>query len=347
MSRELLPLPGDAVPTPRDTLRARFMFTLAFAHLLVVAGLIHRATSKSVTVVELDVMYAGLLALWPVFVAEAIWGIRHRDRAKPGRPVFLRAVLVALMPPWRMALADPRTGLIWVPRIGWQPPGKELFKRLEVAFGGPMLLFAFLILPILILEYLRGDIVRDTAALTLALDLGIAVVWVAFATEFVFKASAHPKPFGFAQERWLDVAIVVLPMLEFVLTKWVDAAPLARLLRAGRALSPEQLARMQRLYRLQGLATKAWQAVLLLGVVNRLLGNTPEKRLAQLEEKIADLEEQLKEAKEEAEELKAKIAARESAGEPTPRPPPCREGEKEPGTNEKAHEARSSSSPFL
>jgi hypothetical protein len=221
-------------------------------------------------------------------------------------------VLVALMPPWRMALADPRTGLIWFPRIGWQPPGKELFKRLEVAFGAPMLLFAFLILPILVLEYLRGDIVRDTTALTLALDIGIAVVWVAFATEFVFKASAHPKPFSFAQERWLDVAIVVLPMLEFVLTKWVDAAPLARLLRAGRALSPEQLARMQRLYRLQGLATKAWRAVLLLGVVNRLLGNTPEKRLAQLEEKIADLEEQLTEAKEEAEELKAQIAAREA-----------------------------------
>ena len=38
---------------------------------------------------------------------------------------------------------------------------------------------------------------------------------------------------------------------------------------------------------------------LLLGMVNRLLGNTPEKRLTQLEEQIADLEEQLKEAKQE------------------------------------------------
>jgi hypothetical protein len=309
MSLEALPAPA---PTTRDTFRARFMFVLAFAHLLLVAGLIHRATSKSVSVIELDIMYAGLIALWPVFVVEAVWGVQWRDPSKPLGPVVLRAMLVMLMPPWRMALADTRTGLIWIPRIGWQAPGKELFKRLELAFGAPMILFAFLILPILVLEYLRGDIVRDTAALTLALDLGIAVVWVAFAMEFIFKASAHPKPFGFAQERWLDVAIVVLPMLEFVLTKWVDAAPLARLLRAGRALSPEQLARMQRLYRLQGLATKAWRAVLLLGMVNRLLGNTPEKRLAQLEEKIAELEEQLKEAKQEAEELKSQIAAKEA-----------------------------------
>ncbi len=37
---------------------------------------------------------------------------------------------------------------------------------------------------------------------------------------------------------------------------------------------------MQRLYRLQGLATKAWHAVLMLEVVSRLLGNTPEKQLA-------------------------------------------------------------------
>ncbi len=318
------PIPAPT-PPPGDTFRARFMFALAFVYLLLVAGVIHRATSKSVSQVELDVMYAGLVALWPIFAFEAAWGVRRRDRAARRRPVVLRAALVALMPPWRMALADPRTGLIWVPRIGWQHPGKELFKRLEKSFAGPMILFAFLILPILVLEYLRGDLVRDTPALTLALDLGIAVVWVAFATEFVFKASAHPKPFTFAKERWLDVAIVVLPMLEFVLTKWVDAAPLARLLRAGRALSPEQIARMQRLYRLQGVATKAWHALLLIEGVSRLLGYTPEKRLAQLEEQMAELEEQLKEAREEADEMRkliAEKAATEVAKE-TPVDPPA------------------------
>lgn len=306
------PLAETPVPTGYDTLRARLMFVLAFIHLLLVAGLIHRAVSKSVLQVELDVMHIGLLVLWPFFVIEAVWSAWRRDRSKPRRPVVLRVLLVTLFPSWRMARVDPRTGLIWVPRIGWQQPGKELFKRLELSFGGPMLLFAFLILPILVLEYLRGDIVRDTPALTLALDIGIAVVWVAFATEFIFKASAHPKPFRLAQERWLDVAIVVLPMLEFILTKWVDAAPLARLLRAGRALSPEQIARMQRLYRLQGLAMKAWHAALLLGGINRLLGYTPEKRLTQVEERIAELEEELKEAHAEAEELRAKIAERDA-----------------------------------
>ncbi len=308
--------PGPSVtPTPGATLRARFLFALAFVHLLLVAGLVHRATSKSVTQWELDVMYVGLVALWPVFAVEAAWGGVRRDQLTPRRTALLRALLVVLMPAWRMALIDPRTGLIWVPRIGWQHPGKELFKRLELAFGGPMLLFAFLILPILLMEYLRADQVKELPALALTLDIGIAVVWVAFAVEFVFKVSAHPKPFAFAQERWLDVAIVVLPMLEFVLTKWVDAAPLARLLRAGRALSPEQIARMQRLYRLQGLATKAWHSFLLLEGISRLLGNTPEKQLAKLEAQIADLEEQLRDVRADADEVRRQIAEKGTQGE--------------------------------
>ena len=52
-------------PSARATLGARLMFVLAFAYLLLVAGLVHRATSKTVSQLELDVMYAGLLALWP------------------------------------------------------------------------------------------------------------------------------------------------------------------------------------------------------------------------------------------------------------------------------------------
>jgi hypothetical protein len=311
MNPDTMPPPtADAPrPTPFDTWRARMMFVLAFAYLLLVAGLVHRATSSQVTQAELDLMYVGMVALWPVFVAEAVWGVMRRDRSKPRRPVVWRAGLVILMPPWRMALTDARTGLVWVPRIGWQEPGKDLFKRLEQAFAGPMVLFALLILPVLVLEYVRAEAVHATAELALALDVSIAVIWVAFATEFVFKASAHPKPFRFAKERWLDVAIVVLPMLEFILTKWADAAPLARLLRLSRAISPEQLARMQRLYRLQGLVTKAWHALLLIEGVARLLGQTPAKRLAKLENRIAEAEEELAGMRKEAEVLRARLAA--------------------------------------
>ncbi len=300
-------------PAAWDTFRARFMFLFGFAYLLLVAGMIHRATTTSVTAFEMDVLVAGLIALWPIFAIEVWWGVARRDRSKPRGPVVWQAILVCLMPPWRMALTDPRTGLVWLPRLGWREPGKALFKQLEMVFSGPMLLFASLILPVLLFEYFQSDAVKNDPIFALGLDIAIAVIWVAFATEFIVKASVHPKPFSFAAERWLDVAIVVLPMLEFLLTRWVDAAPLARLLRLGRAISPEQLARMQRLYRLQGLFTKAWHGLLLLESVARLFGQTPEKRLARLEEKIAELEEELSELRQDADAVRATIT---HAGKP-------------------------------
>lgn len=295
---------------------ARGMFALAALDLLLIAGLIHRAQEVEVTKFELRVMTIGLLALWPVFIVEAILGVYCRDRSRPRRPVVLRAVLVSLMPPFRMGLIEPRTGMIWLPRLGWQPRGKELAAKLERAFGGPMLLFAFLILPVLGLEYFRAEQVRSSAGLALALHIGVAVIWVAFAVEFILGASAAPNLLRFLKAKWLDVAIVVLPMLEFVLTHWVDAAPIARLLRLGRAISPEQIAGIQRMYRLRGLAMKAWHAFLLLGGIGRLMGDVDRKRLKELETRIEALEEELLELHKEAEELRAKIAAKRVPSEP-------------------------------
>lgn len=327
---------ADREPTRIDSIRARFMFALGFVYLLLVAGLVHRATSRSVTELELDFMLAGLVLLWPIFAADSLLGVYLRDRTKPRRPVLLRAMLVILMPPWRMALVDPRTGYVWVPRIGWQIPGKDLFKRFEQAFAAPMVLFAFLILPVLGFEYVQSEQAREIPAMVLALDISIAVIWVAFATEFIFKASVHPKPLRFAKDRWLDVAIVILPMLEFVLTKWVDAAPLARLLRVGRALNPEQITRMQRLYRLQGLATKAWHALLLMEGVARLLGLTPEKRLARIEEKIQELEEEIRELEKDASSLRSLMktgsAPFPEAAQNQPETPSCLVGSEPAGS---------------
>src|SRR5262249_5269999 len=132
LAPETHPEPVGPQPTAWDTLRARIMFVFGFTDLLLGAGLIHRATTTSVTEFEMDVIVAGLIELWPIFALEAWWGVARRDRTKPRGPVVWRAILVCFMPPWRMALADPRTGLVWIPRLGWQQPGKALFKQLDL-----------------------------------------------------------------------------------------------------------------------------------------------------------------------------------------------------------------------
>ena len=119
-------------------------------------------------------------------------------------------------------------------------------------------------------------------------------------------ASSRParRPVRYCRERWIDLAIVVLPMLEFALTAVADAAPIARLLRLTRAAAPEQLARMGQMYRLRGLLTKGWRAILMLRLLAKLTGSTPEKQLRKLEEQIAEAEASLAELKAQAEALR-------------------------------------------
>lgn len=301
-------------PTRAETLLARVMFAFAVVDLLLMAGLIHRAREPQVSDFELEVLSIGLGTLWPIFAGEAVVGLFRRSPGRPLGPVLWRAVLVLVFPPYRMASADPRTGLVWLPRLGWQTPGKDLYNRIDRAFGGPMILVALLILPVLGLEYFRAEQVKDDPRLALALHIGAAVIWVAFATEFVLESSVHPKPLRFLKERWLDLAIVLLPALEVILTRVVDAAPLARLLRLGRALSPEQLTAVNKAYRLRGVVMKAWQAFLLIGGVNRVLGNADAVRLRAVEAEIVELEERLADLRKEAEVLRGKA-------EPDPTPP--------------------------
>jgi hypothetical protein len=294
-----------------DTVRtgfARFMFWMAFLDLLLFAGLIHRAREEAVSQFEVEILSVGIFSLWPVFIFEAWFGFFRRDRSKPARSPFLRALLVTFLPPYRLGTPHPRTGLIWLPRLGWQKPGKALYKRLDTAFSGPMLLFAFLILPVLILEYTLAKQVHSSPTFSLAVHIAVALIWVAFALEFILDSSVAPKPFDHIKKRWLDAAIVTIPLLETILTRWVDAAPLARLLRLSRAIAPEQLGRIQQLYRLRGMATKAWQAFLLLGGMSRIIGPNYEKRLQQIDEEVANLEEQIVELKQEAVEVRAKMA---------------------------------------
>jgi hypothetical protein len=289
---------------------APIMFWLSFAYLVAFAGLVHRANQPEATNFELQLIVKCLVGLWPIFVIEAVIAFLRRDRSLPTRRYLPRLLLVGLIPFTRMGWIHPATGMIWLPKLGWHPSGKALLKTLEKVFGIPMLVFAFLILPVLGAEYMAHDTARQSVpGFALAVDLGVAIIWIAFATELVIKAWAAPRTFTYLKEKWLDVAIVVLPTLEVFLTRVVDAAPLARLLRMGRAFSPDQVARLGKVYRLRGLLMKGWHAFLLIEGVARITGRTPEKRLLQIEEQIADLETVLDELRAERDALRERIAA--------------------------------------
>lgn len=293
---------------------APVLFWLAAVHLLAFAGLIHRAERYHVTGFELQLIYGVLAGLWPVFAVEAWVGFALRDRTRRAWPAAVRAAVVCLFPPARLGLVHPVTGLIWLPRLGWVREGKDLLARLDKGFGLPLLLFALLVLPVLAIEYVWADAVRGSPPFALVLHACLAVIWVAFAAEFLLKLEASGDPVRYAKEKWLDAAIVLLPVLEFVLTAWANAAPVARLLRTTRAIAPDQLARMGQMYRLRGLLLKGWHALLALELLARLIGDNPRKRLARLEAQIAATAMELEALRSEAEAVRRRLESPPAGG---------------------------------
>lgn len=298
--------PDTAAPT--WLMRAEpCMFAAAFVELLLIAGVIHRAGS-AMTEQEQTLILTLSGLLWPAFIAEGLAAYLWRSPDVSRRRAAARVLLVWCLPPLRLGWIHPATNRLWLPGSGRQRPSKALAATLERRFGVPMLLFAFLILPVLALELYLPDRAKGVPYFAFALDAAGAIIWVAFALELIVKSSAAPSTLRYLKERWIDVAIVGLPTLEFILTAWVDAAPLARLFRLGKAIRPDQLQAVTKAYRLRGLMMKGWQAFLLLESVSRLTGNSPAKQLERLEARILELEDELAETRADAAALRAKLA---------------------------------------
>jgi voltage-gated potassium channel len=192
-----------------------------------------------------------------------------------------------------------------LPRLGWLTVDRELTKRLEKLFSVPMMVMALLSLPILVIEVFFAHWVEGNFALGLVLDACMSLIWAMFTIEFVIMFSISLKKFGYLIEHWIDLLIIVLPIIQ--------ALPFLRALRFGGLMRLEQLQRMNQLYRLRRVAAKLWRALLLLDLLNRLIGRRGyPRRIRNLEEKLQLKLEEVEEIRQLLAELKEKLAAYEA-----------------------------------
>src|SRR5688500_14859069 len=104
-----------ACPQPRIYPLGPVMFWVAFAHLLLVAGFVHRAHHPEAARLEIQIMGYGLLVLWPLIVFETWVAFFIRDRAvRPRRSTVVRAIWITFVPPLRMGMPCPFTGRLWL-----------------------------------------------------------------------------------------------------------------------------------------------------------------------------------------------------------------------------------------
>lgn len=287
---------------------AGFIFLVLMAygvHRLIGPTAVHHGAPMSL--VEEILIIGGMLLLWPVFICELVLFYLLRDREKPFWKNHWYGLVICLFPPLRLgATSYSRHGYLWFPSLGWQRPTRDLRKRLERIFMIPMVIIALLVLPVLAIEWFYASWIEMHFWLAYTLELATALIWFAFTLEFIIMASIARKRLTYCKEHWLDLAIIILPYISFIRSM--------RVMYLWRLAYLQQVGRMSRLYRLRGLALKLLRSVLLLGIVQRILERSPEKKLARLEEALELAEEQVAELKAEIAVTKRQMEEMEEQG---------------------------------
>lgn len=243
-----------------------------------------------------------LLLLWPIFLVEAVVRYRLAPATRRSWKSLAVCLAIGLLPPLRMAAhSRTRAKTIWLPWMGWREIDFDLQKTLERAFSGPMLLMALLILPVLAIEYFWADAVAEHALLKSGLAIAISLIWMAFATEFILRGSVADEKLGYALNHWVDVAVILLPMVEFM--------PFLRLLRITRIMRLGKLARIAKYYRLYGLAGKGWRGLVVLQMLHYLVDRSPEAKLSRLKGQLEDKREEIRELQREVDYYRRRIEA--------------------------------------
>ena len=264
------------------------MFIASLLFLLLTGALVHLKEGHLLNTWMGAGCLLGLSLLYPLFVIETV--LHYLTGSRNMRQHFW----YLLMPIFRLCGRDHVDGShVWLPRLGWQPIDRSLEKLLARRFSIPMIIIALLVLPVVILELFWAELIVNSSWLTFVLETATICIWMAFVFEFVVMISVTKRKLVYCRKNWIDLAIVLLPMLSFM-----------RAARLGSALQIQQLSRTARVYRLRGIALRTWRAFVTLDVLDMILQRDPSYRMEKLAEEIVEQTEELNHLKLELNRLK-------------------------------------------
>ncbi|MGI9473120.1 MAG: hypothetical protein ACR2NZ_16380, partial [Rubripirellula sp.] len=149
--------------------------------------------------------------------------------------------------------------------------------------------------------------VAEYAWLRMLLHISTGVIWFAFAAEFILMLSVADKKIDYCKSHWLDIAIILLPLVSFLRS--------LRVLRASQALRLPQVTKMARVYRLRGTAVKALRGLILLEFFHRILRTDVSRSIDKLQIQLGEVEEQARGIRRKIARLEKRREADEATGE--------------------------------
>ena len=208
-----------------------------------------------------------------------------------------------LVPPVRVGLTPASLpGRMWLPIFGWRRTTKTLSRRVQRAFGVPMLLIGLLILPVLVTEFAFADVMRDKVGVATGVDVATRLIWLAFALEFTVLLAVTPRQIEYVKTHWVDLVIILLPFLAFLRS--------LQLIRVGQLMKAQKLSKLAATYRLRGLAVKVLQSILVLRVLENISAGLAKRRIDKVRENIHRRVEEIAELQEEMVVLRQELAVR-------------------------------------
>jgi hypothetical protein len=313
------------------------MFVASVCLLLLLAGEIHFSRGKMFAPL-LPACHIGLAVLWPVFLLEALV---HVFAGSPRWKKHLAYCLCPpLRLGARDACTGER---VWLPRLGWTVVNRELGERMERTLNLPMILIALCVVPLLALDYyqpehhplvhhLHDAVVQSSAApapptpppslppalrarlapvlvwaqlpsVRFATRIGEALIWTAFALEFLVMIAVVDRKLKYCLKHWIDILVIVLPLVAFL-----------RSLRLARLARLNQIGRFTRLYRLRGSVVRAQRGMVVASVVERKLFRNPQKQLSKLQDALIEKEREVETLRAQIRELEQEVRRQDESG---------------------------------
>lgn len=267
----------DCKVTQLDRRLAVPMFGVTLLFLLLTGALLHLTENNLASRLSIWLL-SSLGVLYLFFVAEAVvqWKASGRQMRQ-----HIRYLILPLL---RLCPHDHIDGdHLWIPLLGWRRKSMGLELFLTRVFSGPMIIIALMVLPVIGVEFLYSDWIAAAPRRKFVIDTCSGFIWMAFVFEFIVMVSVVEKRLLYCKRNWIDVAVVLLPLVSFM-----GAA------RLGRLVKLKQLSRTAKIYRMRGLILRSWRAIVALDVLDKLLRRDAEyqfdKLQSQIDEKLKEIE---------------------------------------------------------
>jgi hypothetical protein len=175
----------------------------------------------------------------------------------------------------------------------WQLVNKALYKRIEKQFLYPILFISLFMIPFWITEIFFSETIYTYGLLYMMTNLGNALIWGLFVTEFTILISIAPKRFHYLITHWLELFIIILPML--ALTRFLLIAKYLKVSKTSYFLLFVKIQDILNIYRARSVLHRIIRILIIINIVKRLYQRRNPKKLAEKEEEIAELKQQIDE----------------------------------------------------